>query len=122
MGLLDNLAGALGQGGAGAAIGELLGGQAGGLEGVVGAFDKAGLGDAARSWIAKGENLPVSADQIQAALGSGVVGQFAEKLGLDPEAAASQLARLLPQVIDQLTPDGKAPAGGLGGLLGGLKF
>ena len=121
MGLFDNLAGALGQG-AGAAIGDLLKDQD--LGGVIAGFDKAGLGDVAGSWVSKGANLPVSAEQIRAVLGSGPVAQMAERLGVDPDQAADLIAKTLPQVIDRLTPDGKLPSGGggLGGLLGGLKL
>ena len=123
MGLFDNLAGALGQGGGvGGAITDLLQNQEGGLGGLVGAFEKAGLGETAKSWVGKGENLPVSADQIRAALGSGPVAAIASKLGVDPDQAAGQIAAILPQVIDRLTPDGHAPAGGLGDLLGKLKL
>jgi len=120
MGLFDNLAGALGSN-AGAAIGDLLKDQD--LGGLVERFDKAGLGEIAGSWVSKGANLDISADQIQAVLGSGPVAQMAERLGVDPAQAADQIARLLPQVVDRLTPDGKLPGGGgLGGLLGGLKL
>lgn len=121
MGLFDNLAGALGQS-AGAAIGDLLKEQD--LGGLIANFEKAGLGQVAGSWVSNGQNLPISAEQIHAVLGSGPVAQMAQKLGVDPDQAADQIARLLPQVIDRLTPDGQLPAGGggLGGLLGGLKL
>jgi uncharacterized protein YidB (DUF937 family) len=119
MGLFDSLAGALGQG-AGSAVVDLLKSQD--LGGLISQFDKAGLGEAAASWVAKGANLPISAEQIQGVLGSGPVADMAAKLGVDPAQAAQHLAQFLPQVIDQLTPDGKLPASGLGGLLGGLKL
>lgn len=122
MGLFDNLAGALGQS-AGAAIGDLLKQQD--LGGLIADFEKAGLGQVAGSWVSNGQNLPISAEQIHAVLGSGPVAQMAAKLGVDPDQAADQIAKLLPQVIDRLTPNGKLPAGGaggLGGLLGGLKL
>lgn len=128
MALLDQLAGALGGGqgqdGLSAVLGALGGeGGAGGLGGLLGKAQELGLGEVVQSWIGKGDNLPISPEQLQAVLGSGAVGQFAEKLGIDPTTAASQLSAILPQVIDQLTPDGKAPeaaAGSLGGALGNL--
>lgn len=121
MGLLDNILGAAG-GAAGAAIGDLLKSHEGGLGGLVAAFEKNGLGEVASSWISKGANLPVSADQISHVLGSGPIGDIARKLGVSPEAAAAEVSKLLPQLIDKLTPDGALPTGGLGGLLGGLKL
>lgn len=122
MGLLDNLMGALGgQGGSGdlADIVQSLG-AAGGVGGLVDAFQKGGLGEVAQSWVSNGANLPISADQIQAVLGSGMVGQFAEKLGVDPQVGAAKLAEMLPGLIDKLTPGGQLPTEGLGGAVGDL--
>lgn len=120
MGLLDSILGAAGGGGGAAgAIGDLLGAQEGGLGGLIGAFEKSGLGGVAGSWVGKGENLPISAEQIETVLSSGMIADFANKMGIDPKMAAGTLAQVLPQVIDQLTPDGQVPQGGLGGL-GGL--
>lgn len=122
MGLLDNLMGALGgQSGSGdlAEIVQSLG-AAGGVGGLVDAFQKGGLGEVAQSWVSSGANLPISAEQIQAVLGSGMVGQFAEKLGVDPQVGAAKLAEMLPGLIDKLTPGGQLPTEGLGGAVGDL--
>jgi len=122
MGLLDNLMGAVGgQGGEGdlAHLVQSLG-AAGGVGGLVDAFQKGGLGEVAQSWVSHGANLPISAEQIQAVLGSGMVGQFAEKLGVDPQVGAAKLAEVLPGLIDKLTPDGQLPTEGLGGAVGDL--
>ena len=51
---------------------------------------------------------------------------IAAKLGLNSGDAMGQLSQMLPGLIDKLTPNGQAPAGGLGnagdlmGMLGGL--
>ena len=51
---------------------------------------------------------------------------LAEKLGMSQGDAAGQLSDILPGLIDKLTPQGQAPAAGLGssgdliGMLGGL--
>ena len=121
MGILDNLLGGAG-GGAASAITDLIGSHQGGLGGLVQAFEKGGLGDAAQSWVGKGANLPISAAQIESVLGTGAIGDLAKKLGLDPHAAAGQISEFLPQIIDQLTPNGSVENGGLGGLLGKLKL
>jgi uncharacterized protein YidB (DUF937 family) len=120
MGILDNLMGAVGGGGGDpmSAITGLLNSHEGGIGGLVQAFEKGGLGEVAQSWVSGGSNLPISADQIQAVLGSGVVAQFAQKLGVDPQAAAGHLAELLPQVVDHLTPNGQVQSGALGALEG----
>jgi uncharacterized protein YidB (DUF937 family) len=120
MGILDNLMSAVGGGGGDplSAITGLLNGHEGGIGGLVQAFEKGGLGEVAQSWVSGGGNLPISADQIQAVLGSSVVAQFAQKLGVDPQVAAGHLAELLPQVVDHLTPNGQVQTGALGALEG----
>jgi len=84
--------------------------QHGGVGGLVDAFTKGGLGQAAASWVGTGQNQPVSASQITQVLGSGQVGQIASQLGLDHGQAGNILAQLLPHVIDHLTPNGQMPA------------
>ena len=122
MGLLDNLMGALGGQGASGDLADIVQslGAAGGVGGLVDAFQKGGLGEVAQSWVSSGANLPISAEQIQAVLGSGMVGQFAEKLGVDPQVGAAKLAELLPGLVDKLTPGGQLPTEGLGGAVGDL--
>ena len=100
---------------------EALGGSSGsGLGGLVEAFQAKGLGDVVASWIGTGQNLPVSTEQIQSVLGSGLVQQLAARVGLPPEAATALLAQILPQAVDRLTPEGTVPAGGLLGQATGL--
>ncbi len=119
MGILDQLGqavGALTGGGSQqhpllqAAI-QMLGqqGQGKGLDGLVQAFQKNGLGDIVNSWVSTGQNLPVSAQQIQQGLGGDLLKQLAGQAGLSAEAASGQLASLLPTLVDTLTPEGKIP-------------
>lgn len=115
MGLLDQLGGMLGQGGGSDAIGAIgnLIEQHGGLGGLVQQLQNGGLSDIVASWVGTGANLPVSADALQQALGSDRIGQIAASLGLSTDQAAGSLAQLLPQVVDQLTPNGSIEGGGL---------
>ena len=122
MGLLEDLAGnVLGGGmsnqGAGnsmiATILELINNQPGGLAGLLQKFHHGGLGDLASSWVGTGQNLPISPDQLQGVLGGDMLGQLAGKLGIAPEAASSQLAEILPGLVDKLTPNGELPQGDL---------
>jgi uncharacterized protein YidB (DUF937 family) len=93
-----------------AVMGLVSNSQAGGLAGLVQAFADKGLGNIAASWVGTGKNLPISSEQIQAALGDGQIAQIAQKLGLSNENASSSLAALLPSVVDKLTPDGRVPS------------
>lgn len=92
-------------------IAAMVTGQQGGLTGLAEAFQQKGLGDIVSSWIGTGANLPISADQIQQVLGSEQIQAFAQMAGLSPDSAGSQLAELLPGVVDRLTPDGEIPKG-----------
>ena len=89
-------------------------GEHGGLGGLVAKFQQAGLGDVVGSWIGSGQNQPVSGEQLTDVLGSDAISGLAQKLGVSPDAAAGQLSNLLPGLIDQLTPAGQIPEGGLG--------
>ena len=129
MGLLDSVLGSLSQGGSGSGGNPLLdtvlsmvnNPDTGGLAGLLQKFQEHGLGDVADSWVSTGKNLPISGDQIQEALGSGALGDIASKLGLSAGDVSSQLADLLPGVVDKLTPNGQLPdMGSLGDLLGSL--
>lgn len=122
MGLVDGVLGSL--------VGGLLGGQLpqgaqarspllemalrllqqnGGIQGVLGKFEQAGLGQQAQSWIATGPNLPIDAAAISRIFGQGQLGEIAQQLGITHEQAAGQLAQALPQVVDKLTPQGQVP-------------
>lgn len=91
----------------------------GGLAGLAKLFQEGGLGEVVSSWIGKGENLPVSAQQLQQILGGTGLSQMASQLGLSPEDSGAQLASVLPGLVDRATPDGELPASDpLGGLLG----
>jgi uncharacterized protein YidB (DUF937 family) len=88
---------------------EMINNHPGGLSGLVQSFHDKGLGDVASSWIGTGQNLPISADQIQHVLGSDAVKQLAAKAGISPDIASSSLAAMLPSLIDKLTPNGQMP-------------
>jgi len=94
----------------------------GGVAGLIAAFQKGGLGEVVQSWIGTGQNLPVSAQQLDAVLDRGTVDAIARESGQDRPAVLEALAGLLPKLVDQATPDGSVPAGGFdaGGLLGML--
>lgn len=101
-------------------------GTQGGLGGLMAKFQNAGMGDVADSWVSNGQNKPISGDQLTNVLGDDAMGGFAEKAGMSQSDAADRLSNILPGLIDKLTPNGNAPAGGLGNsgdlmdMLGGL--
>ncbi len=114
MGLLDSLAKN--------ALGSMLGGSskqdpatmlsgllndAGGLQGLMAQFQKAGLGDQFASWVSAGANQPIEAEQLQNAVGAEEIQRLASKVGMQAHTVLPLLAQFLPQVIDKLTPKGQ---------------
>jgi uncharacterized protein YidB (DUF937 family) len=100
-------------------------GDAGGLGGLLGAFQSKGLGDLAASWVGTGQNRSISPDQVASVLGNDTLSQFASKAGIGLDEAGPALAALLPMLVDRTTPKGQVPdatalEGSLGGLLSGL--
>lgn len=123
MGLLDDVMGAVGgqTGGGNPLLSlamQLINGNGGGLAGLVSQFQKGGLGQVADSWVSTGQNLPISPQQISDVLGAPQLQQLAQQFGLSSNELPGQLANLLPQVVDKLTPGGQIPSQlpGLGGL------
>jgi uncharacterized protein YidB (DUF937 family) len=146
MGLLDSVMGAVSsqaQGGGGLqgllgmlgnqpqllqAASSLLGndGQFGGLQGLIEKFQQGGLGDVVSSWVGKGENLPISAEQLTGVLGNDTLKGLASQFGVNTDDLAGQLSSVLPGMVDKLTPNGQLPSADMGnggdlmGMLGGL--
>jgi uncharacterized protein YidB (DUF937 family) len=88
---------------------QMINSQPGGLSGLLQTFHDKGLGGLASSWVGTGQNLPITADQIQHVLGSDQVKQMAAKVGISPDAAGAALSQLLPTLVDKLTPNGQIP-------------
>jgi uncharacterized protein YidB (DUF937 family) len=82
----------------------------GGVEGVVAEFEKTGFGQQAKSWVSNGPNLPITAEQVKHALGSGKLKEMADRFGIPVDKVADRLAKYLPAAIDKATPEGKLPA------------
>jgi uncharacterized protein YidB (DUF937 family) len=103
----------------------LLGGGAlakmGGLGGILGKLNGAGLGSKTSSWVGTGENEDIAPDELENALGSDTVAQVAKEAGVSHEEAKGGLASLLPKLVNQVTPGGSVPdAGQLGSIVSKL--
>lgn len=124
MGILDRVTGALG-GAKGGGVKAILLQQLiamlskpGALGNLTASFQQHGLGNILQSWLGSGQNLPISQAQVQQVLGSDALGDMARKAGVDMPEATNALSGLLPEVVDKISPDGKAPSSSdLGGLL-----
>jgi uncharacterized protein YidB (DUF937 family) len=81
-----------------AAIGNLLGNA-----------QSQGLGHIVESWISNGNNQPIEPDQVSSVIGEDKLQQLASRIGVPAGVASAVLSRVLPTVIDRLTPNGKLP-------------
>ena len=84
--------------------------SSGGLEGILAKFRASGHGTAVDSWVGTSDNHPITATQVTDVIGHNTVADMAKKLGLDPGIAGGALASMLPELVNQLTPEGKVPA------------
>jgi uncharacterized protein YidB (DUF937 family) len=110
----DVLKGVLGQADANSAPGMISDMLAktdlGNLQGIVSKLQAAGLGDQVQSWLGNGANLPISADQLRAALGNEQIQQIGRQLGLPVDEALNFLAKHVPNAVDQASPNGTLPS------------
>jgi uncharacterized protein YidB (DUF937 family) len=113
MGFLDKIGGAL-QGvlnqaqtaAPGMIASALAGSKFGDLQGLVGQLQQGGLDQQVKSWLGSGANLPVTNEQIRAALGNEQVRHLAEQFGLPVDQTLNFLSEHLPTVVDQASPNG----------------
>ena len=101
-GVLGKLGGLL----SGASAGSVL---SGGLRDLVERFKQNGQGGAADSWVQRGPNQHLSADQLEQAIGPDTMNTLTEQTGLSREELLSRLTRELPAAVDKLTPEGRLP-------------
>ncbi len=134
MGLMDSIKGLLGGGGSAAAGSDItgaltgllsgkgdIGAKLGGMSGILGKFDAAGMGDKVKSWTGDGPNQPLTGDEVEKALGKDTIDEMAKSAGGTPDSMKSGLAGMLPDLVDKLSPGGTIPgADQIGGMLGKL--
>jgi uncharacterized protein YidB (DUF937 family) len=101
-GLGDILGGMLGGAGAGSVL-------SGGLNDLVRRMEANGHGEQARSWVGRGQNRQISPDELEEALGPGTIDSLAEQAGISRVGLLQGLSEQLPEVVDQLTPEGRLP-------------
>ncbi|RYY14216.1 MAG: DUF937 domain-containing protein [Alphaproteobacteria bacterium] len=117
MGLLDTIIGSVlggnnpNQGALGSILGSLLQSQ-GGVGGLVQKMNQAGLGDVVSSWVGGGSNHTVEPGQLGQVLGRDQVDQWSQQTGMSHDTILSQLSKILPHAVDQMTPGGQVPPDG----------
>jgi uncharacterized protein YidB (DUF937 family) len=84
-------------------------GSSGGLSSLMNNAESQGLGHIVGSWIGTGPNQSVSPDQVQGLIGQDRLNELASRAGLSSGVAGAALARILPVLVDRLTPHGNLP-------------
>lgn len=77
-----------------------------GMASLVEEFKSKGLGDVVSSWIGHGANLPISAEKLRSVIGPEQIEAIAQRAGLPAGEATALLAKVLPGLVDKLTPQG----------------
>jgi len=95
-----------------ASVLQMINNHPGGLGGLSQGLREKGVGEVVNSCVSSGQNLPISAEQIQHAMGNDKLQEIAEQSGVAAESVSSQLSSLLPVLVDKLTPNGEMPQHG----------
>jgi uncharacterized protein YidB (DUF937 family) len=96
-------------------LGGLLGGSAGGniisggLDSIIKEMQRSGHGQAAQSWVGSGPNEQIAPDDLAKALGSDAIEEVTKQTGMSRNELLSGLSQHLPELVNQLTPQGRVP-------------
>src|SRR3974390_1172613 len=96
-------------------LGALLGGSSAGNVLSGGPHDlgkhlqQAGQGDTTNSWVGTGPKKPISPKNLANALGADKIDMLTQQTGLSRDELLQGLSERLPDVVDQLTPNGRLP-------------
>jgi uncharacterized protein YidB (DUF937 family) len=83
--------------------------QHGGLTEALDKFRHKGMDNEVDSWVGTGPNTGISDDQLQQVLGSPVLQELAVRYNISFDWIKGAVAKLLPEVVNQLTPQGRVP-------------
>ena len=81
----------------------------GGLSDLIGKLTAGGAGQHVNSWVGPGENQPIQPGQLGGALGQNTLNELSQRTGMSQQELLQQLALVLPQLINSLTPKGRMP-------------
>ena len=81
----------------------------GGLTDLIGKLSAGGVAPQVNSWVGHGPNEPVPPGQLGSALGQNVLAELSQRTGMSQQELLNQLATVLPQIINHMTPNGRIP-------------
>jgi uncharacterized protein YidB (DUF937 family) len=104
--LSDLFPGGLGSVLGGATAGSVL---SGGLTNIIKELQDSGHGRVAQSWVGTGPNEDIAPKELANALGNDTLNTLSKQTGMSMNDLLAGLSQHLPNLIDQLTPNGRLP-------------
>jgi uncharacterized protein YidB (DUF937 family) len=96
-------------------LGSVLGGAtagsvlSGGLTNIIKELQDSGHGRVAQSWVGTGPNEDIAPKELANALGNDTLNTLSKQTGMSMNDLLAGLSQHLPNLIDQLTPNGRLP-------------
>jgi uncharacterized protein YidB (DUF937 family) len=72
-------------------------------------FRQQGLGKQTQSWVSTEENHPLDEQSVQQVVGAQELSQMAQRLGVPEHEVAQAFAEIMPEMVNQLSPQGAVP-------------
>ncbi|GJD36687.1 uncharacterized protein YidB (DUF937 family) [Methylobacterium aerolatum] len=107
MSIFDSLGGSLGQMAMKALPGLIQQVLPGGLNALLDRLRRAGYESQVSSWLGRGPNEPITAEDLQKVIDNQQVRDLATKLGVPVDQLFPTLAKTLPEAVDQHSPNGE---------------
>ena len=81
----------------------------GGVGAVLERFRQKGMGSKADSWVSTGANQALRAEEADEVVGREELTRMARQLGIPEQEVASGFAEIVPELVNQLSPEGQVP-------------
>ncbi|MDQ6702954.1 MAG: OmpA family protein [Pseudomonadota bacterium] len=81
---------------------DLIARQPGGIGGFLDRYKAAGFAAEVASWVGRNDAVPLSGQEVEEALGSGVISEIADKAGVSQRFARTILGFAIPKIVGQL--------------------
>ena len=109
---MAKIGGQKGQAGSMDAICRLLGCKD--MQGMMAMLQSKGLGRQVKSWVSTGQNQQITGADIKKAADPAALRMMAKEQEMSPDELCDHVARALPHLVDQATPEGMVPQQGMG--------
>lgn len=84
----------------------------GGLGGVLQRFQHKGYSQQAASWVSTGPNEALEPQAVNDVVGTDELSRLSQQLGVSQDEVSTGMARILPEMVNRLTPQGGVPDDG----------